>query len=369
MSIAALGVLALASSPALAQGYPASPYDGGYQEPRYPQGGYPQYTSAYPDAAYRYQRPSAAAPEPQSEAYQAPDGCCVVPAGTKVAVELLSPVGTHEMKAGDTFPIRLAAPLIVEGQVVAPVGTRGVGQVVQASGPGLGGKGAKLVVSAQYLTVPGGAIALQAMQLSGVGKDQSFAANVASAGGLAFMPLGFLGFAVTGGDIEIPAGTAASAEVAQTLMLQPMAAASRQDYAKVAAVFGQPEVSHGWIDLPPPPPGKSQVVFFRPHTMMGTAQWFKVREDGLELGKLTNGAYFVAVVEPGQHTYTATSEPEATDSLTLRVAPGQTAYVEGMLTKGVIIGLADLTPSDKARFDYLSSELKPSASAQEASTR
>ena len=99
---------------------------------------------------------------------------------------------------------------------------------------------------------------------------------------------------------------------------------------------------------------------------MGTAQWFKVREDGVELGKLTNGSYFVQAVEPGQHTYTATSEPEATDSLTLRVAPGQTYYVQGLLTKGLVIGLADLTPSDKARFDELSSTLQPSPLPEQA---
>ncbi len=109
-----------------------------------------------------------------------------------------------------------------------------------------------------------------------------------------------------------------------------------------------------------------QVVFFRPTTAMGTGQWFNVREEGRALGKLSNGVYFVAALPPGQHSFTATTEPEFKDKLTLKIDPGETYYVEGMLTKGVIIGAANLTPSDKARFDKLSSELKPAPVEQAA---
>lgn len=50
--------------------------------------------------------------------------------------------------------------------------------------------------------------------------------------------------------------------------------------------------------IPPPPTSKSQIVFFRTGAYMGGATWFKIRESGAELGKLSNEAYFVAVLDP-----------------------------------------------------------------------
>jgi hypothetical protein len=70
---------------------------------------------------------------------------------------------------------------------------------------------------------------------------------------------------------------------------------------------------------------------------------------------------------PGEHHFTAATEPEFKDKLTLKIDPGETYFVEGGLTKGVIIGVANLTPSDKARFDALSGELKMETEQQAAS--
>jgi hypothetical protein len=281
-----------------------------------------------------------------------------VPAGTEVAVELVYPVGTKAAKSGDLFPIRLAAPVIVDGQVALPVGTQGVGRVVQSSGPGIGGKGGKLVVSAEYLTVPGGAVKLAGMQLTGTGKDRSTTANVLGLGGIAFMPIGIAGIVVTGDNVQIPAGTAAAAKVAETVTLPPFAAATQADFALDWKLLGGQQQSQGWLDIPPPPAGKGQVVFFRRKTMAGI-QWFNVREEGQALGKLTTGTYFILPVEPGLHSFTARSEPELKDHLTLKIDPGETYYVESVMTHGLVLGAAELTPSDKARFDAISGELKP----------
>jgi hypothetical protein len=274
---------------------------------------------------------------------------------------VVDPIGTREKKAGDKFAIRLAAPLIVDGQVVVPAGTRGTGHVVQASGPGLGGKGAKLVVAADYLTVKGGTIPLQGLQLTGTGKDETVAADIASLGGWISAPLGLVGFAVTGGQIEIPARTAASAKIAKAVSLKPLGAAGPEDYAEVKAVFGERASSHGWLDIPPPPAGQGQVVFFRIKAPANFGTWFNVRENGEALGKLSNGAYFIARLRPGVHSFTATLEPEFKDKLTLKIDPGETYYVEGTMTHGVVIGVADLNPSDKAHFDANSHDLQASA--------
>jgi hypothetical protein len=345
--------LAFAAASASAQpyGYAPRPYpDRSYPRPYAPPPyAYPQAPAYPPRGGQTYPQPYA----PPGQAY-----CCVLPQGTAVAVQLVDSVDTETAKAGDRLAIRLAAPVIVDGQVVLPAGTPGVGHVVQASGAGLGGKGAKLVVSADSLTVGGGAVPLEGLQLTGAGKDHTTAADLASLGGWISLPLGFVGVAATGGEIEIPAGVNAAAKVARTVDLRPLGAATRQDYDTVQAVFGEPQQSRGWIEVPPPPRGMGQVVFFRAKSVAGFGQWFTVREHGQALGKLTNGAYFVVVLPPGEHSFSASSEPEFKDHLTLKVDPGETYYVQGLMTHGVVIGVADLTPSDKARFDAASGALQ-----------
>jgi hypothetical protein len=184
--------------------------------------------------------------------------------------------------------------------------------------------------------------------------------------GIAFMPLGFIALAVKGGDVDFPAGMTASAKLARDVVLPSLGKAPPEvqataEAAAAAAVADDADAGgaeHASIDIPPPPTGKGQVVFFRRRTLLGTAQWFKVRENGKALGKLTNGAYFVEVADPGVHTYTATFEPELKDHLRLEVDPGETYFVEGTTTNALVIGAADLTPSSKEAFDRASRRLK-----------
>jgi hypothetical protein len=310
-------------------------------------------------------RAPAQAPAPRRT--PADDGpCCLVTAGTPVAVELAEALSTETAKSGDLFALRLAAPVIVNGEVALPAGTPGVGKVVQAAKPGMGGKGAKLVVSAEYLTLGGRRLPLQGLKLVGNGEDRSTAANAAGIASIAFAPLAIVGFAIQGGQIQIPAGVAGSAKLADAAQLTPVASATARDYDQVRSLLANADPTRGWLTVAPPPPGMGQVVFFRPKTTMGTGQWFNVREDGDALGKLTNGVYFIAPLRPGEHHFTATTEPEFKDKLTLKIDPGETYYVEGMLTKGVVIGVANLTPSDKARFDAVSGELQPAPVEQAA---
>jgi hypothetical protein len=281
--------------------------------------------------------------------------CCRVPAGTEVEVELADPVSTKDQHAGDTFALRLAAPLIVNHRVVLRAGTLGGGEVIESDGPGLGGKSAKLVLAARFLDVRHHHIPLEGLQLAKAGRDNSAAAQVVGLGGIAFAPLGFVGLAVRGGQVSFPAGTSATAVLVKNEVLPSLGRASRE--AGQAAVVELEDVA-GRVELPPPPPGEGQVVFFRRKSLLGSGQWFNVREDDKALGKLTNGAYFVQAAEPGVHTYTAKEEPEFKDHLKLEVAPGQTYFVEGTLTKGLVLSAADLTPSDRASFNDASRSFK-----------
>lgn len=104
------------------------------------------------------------------------------------------------------------------------------------------------------------------------------------------------------------------------------------------------------------PDGLGQIVFFRPKKMAGGAIGFKVREGDVELGKLRSGKYFVANVEPGVHEYVVHSE--AKDILTMEVEAGETYYVQGTLTMGVLAGRPNLSPSDESTFNGMSKKLK-----------
>ena len=97
-------------------------------------------------------------------------------------------------------------------------------------------------------------------------------------------------------------------------------------------------------------------MFFRPSSFSGAAVWFKVRENGVEINKLSNGLYFVQVEDPGIHTFTAATE--ATDTLRLEVDPGETYYVRGGITMGILMGRASLSPSDQETFEKAAHRLK-----------
>ena len=102
--------------------------------------------------------------------------------------------------------------------------------------------------------------------------------------------------------------------------------------------------------------GKGQVVFFRPSKMMGAAIGYKVREGETELGKLRNGTYFVIQVEPGKHDYTVHSE--AKDVLTLEVDAGETYFVQGGVSMGVLAGRPNLSPSTAEAFAQVAPKLR-----------
>ena len=104
------------------------------------------------------------------------------------------------------------------------------------------------------------------------------------------------------------------------------------------------------------------VVFFRESQFVGAMVSFKVREGEQELGKLSSGTYFVAQVPAGAHAFTVHSE--AKDVLNLEVERGQTYYVQGSISMGVMVGRPNLAPSDAATFASMKDKLKDSAASE-----
>jgi len=98
------------------------------------------------------------------------------------------------------------------------------------------------------------------------------------------------------------------------------------------------------------------IVFFREKKFMGAAISYKVREGDVELGKLSSGSFFTVQAPVGKHEYTVHSE--AKDVLTMEVESGETYYVVGAISMGVLAGHPNLSPSDKATFDGMKDKLK-----------
>jgi hypothetical protein len=98
------------------------------------------------------------------------------------------------------------------------------------------------------------------------------------------------------------------------------------------------------------------VVFFREKKMMGAAISYKVRENGVELCKLSNGSFCTLQVPAGKHEYV--TKTEAKDVLNLEVEPGETYYVQASISMGVVAGHSNLAPSTKDAYEGMKAKLK-----------
>lgn len=101
-------------------------------------------------------------------------------------------------------------------------------------------------------------------------------------------------------------------------------------------------------DVPPPPPGKGQIVFFRPEKYVGWALSFSVHEGDKGVVKLTNGTYGVLAVDPGVHEYSMSWETK--DTLRLEVEEGETYYVVQSIAMGIVGARPNITPSTEEAF-------------------
>lgn len=153
--------------------------------------------AATAEAAVVVQSPVASAPAP------------TVKAGTPIVLELDETVSTRTIKRGDTFALKLAAPVASGGFEVIPAGVAGVGQVVDVGRAGLGGKPAKLVLAARWLNLSGQKIPLRSFFVGGAGKDNTDTVMFAT------LAVGIAGFLVSGGEVIIPKGTLARAKLSQ----------------------------------------------------------------------------------------------------------------------------------------------------------
>ena len=102
------------------------------------------------------------------------------------------------------------------------------------------------------------------------------------------------------------------------------------------------------IQLPTPPAGKGQVVFFRKGGLSGSAVACSVFEKGVKVSSLGGGRYFVLATEPGRHEFTV--KTEAKDVLALEVESGDTQFAQCRIKMGVMVGRPDIAPATEADF-------------------
>ena len=108
-------------------------------------------------------------------------------------------------------------------------------------------------------------------------------------------------------------------------------------------------------EIPAPPAGMGQIVFYRPSSMGGLVSC-RVSEGDKVVSRLHPGKYFIQQTAPGIHEYTVHSE--AKDVLRVSVEEGETQYARCNINMGFMVGRPNLSTQDRADFDKRGKKLK-----------
>lgn len=171
--------------------------------------------------------------------------CCELPEGTPLTLEILDPISSARAKRGDAFRLRVRDAVSIEGVVMLPAGTEGVGEIVHAEPSRGGGKPGELILAARRLQAGDREVRLRGFKLGGAGKDTSgVALGVAVAAGP------FAHF-IHGKEIEIPVLTAGIAKLAEPLR-DPLQNATVVDDASTPGPDAPDTAPAPAITTPPP---------------------------------------------------------------------------------------------------------------------
>lgn len=134
------------------------------------------------------------------------DGIRIAPK-TVVHIEITETISSKTSTLGDTFALKLAEPVVVDGQTVLPAGLTGRGEVTHAAKRGWGGRPGELIINARYVDCGEIRISLGHLHFAVAGQNNFGGAFATSQ----IIPLGQL--MVSGKDASIPAGAKATAQV------------------------------------------------------------------------------------------------------------------------------------------------------------
>lgn len=151
----------------------------------------------------------------------------LLPKTTPLIIAIDKEMGSKISQTGETFPIRLVQPVVVDGIEVLPAGITGQGEVVHAKKAGLAGAAGELVLAARYLDLDGRRIELRSFRFMeagetslGKGQDNTGVSNMTTA--LA----GPIGFFIGGGNTNVMPGTLANAKTRNDELFERPAAAA-----------------------------------------------------------------------------------------------------------------------------------------------
>jgi hypothetical protein len=158
-----------------------------------------------------------------------------IPALTPIHIEILADLGSATSHSLDPFPIRLADPIIVDGVEVVAAGSDGQGEVVHAKKSGGSGTPGELVLAARWIEACGQRLKLRSMNFSAAGASAFGAVNTLNIVSAASpLPIGLIGFVVSGRNVTYPKGTLAWAKTA-VLMSVPDRASEMAPSAAISA--------------------------------------------------------------------------------------------------------------------------------------
>jgi hypothetical protein len=139
----------------------------------------------------------------------------VLRAGTEVPMIMSEELTTKgkALRPGQRFQIATAAPISLNGQVVIPVGTPGVGEITTVRNKGMWGKSGNIDARVLYLRVGD-----RQIRLSGTLNDKGVTGTAGVVGAIALVPVA--GFFMTGTSAVIPVGAPVKAFLDEDVPVQ-----------------------------------------------------------------------------------------------------------------------------------------------------
>jgi len=138
-----------------------------------------------------------------------------VPAGTELSLELVESLDSRNHHRGHAFAMRVAEPLLIDGQLLVPAGAPVAGEVVHADRARGSGQPGELVLAARTLTLGDQVLALRGLKPEApvVGKDRTRTVNGVA---VAFAPAALM---IRGGEKVFPAGSRVTAKLRDAVEL------------------------------------------------------------------------------------------------------------------------------------------------------
>lgn len=166
----------------------------------------------------------------------APAGPPVLRNGTPVPLRLLETLTTKgkNLRSGYRFRMETVEPVIVNGQVVIPVGSPATGEITEVRNKGMWGKSGKFAGRVLYVIANG-----RQIRMSGQMDDKGTAggAGAVAVSAIVFLPAGFF---MTGTSASLPIGTPVQGFIDEDVALAPAPAATPMVVGAPVAVGGAP---------------------------------------------------------------------------------------------------------------------------------